>query len=229
MALKAIETRYMGYRFRSRLEARWAVYFEHEKKAGHWASWEYEPEGFDLGDGVYYLPDFKLTYENGYATWIEVKGAEPTRVDIQKLGKFVEQMGDASLYVLVGTPQLVTSSWGSKRYDVRGCDISSREVLDYSSDAPKGKPSGHWEASDLLAWYPDDDYVEVSSAYAYTTHPDGYRNYSGNTEQVSSGAELLRKSLERTIGTSFEHNNSMLLMWEATQAMLSARFEHGES
>jgi hypothetical protein len=27
--IKAIETRYKGYRFRSRLEARWAVRFEH--------------------------------------------------------------------------------------------------------------------------------------------------------------------------------------------------------
>lgn len=40
-----IETRYKGYRFRSRLEARWAVFFD---VLG--VRWEYEPEGYDLTD-----------------------------------------------------------------------------------------------------------------------------------------------------------------------------------
>jgi hypothetical protein len=41
--------------YRSRLEARWAVFFETmEVKA------EYEPEGFDLPGGIRYLPDFYL-------------------------------------------------------------------------------------------------------------------------------------------------------------------------
>ena len=53
--LKAIETEYKGYRFRSRLEARWAVFFD---ACG--VKWEYEPEGYDLGNGTYYLPDFLL-------------------------------------------------------------------------------------------------------------------------------------------------------------------------
>lgn len=53
--IKPIETIYNGYRFRSRLEARWAVFFDALK-----IKYEYEPEGYDLGDGVYYLPDFYL-------------------------------------------------------------------------------------------------------------------------------------------------------------------------
>ena len=53
-AMKAIETEYNGYRFRSRLEARWAVALD---EMG--VEWQYEHEGFDL-DGVYYLPDFYL-------------------------------------------------------------------------------------------------------------------------------------------------------------------------
>ena len=55
MPPRAIETRYKGYRFRSRLEARWAVFFDHLG-----LKWEYEPEGFELGGGVRYLPDFSL-------------------------------------------------------------------------------------------------------------------------------------------------------------------------
>ena len=44
--LRAIQTEYKGYRFRSRLEARWAVFFD---TLG--VKWEYEPEGYDLGNG----------------------------------------------------------------------------------------------------------------------------------------------------------------------------------
>lgn len=53
--LKIKDTYYKGYRFRSRLEARWAVFFD---ACG--VDWEYEPEGYDLGNGMSYLPDFKL-------------------------------------------------------------------------------------------------------------------------------------------------------------------------
>lgn len=55
MEIKAIETEYNGYRFRSRLEARWAVFFD---SLG--VKYEYEPEGFILPSGKRYLPDFKV-------------------------------------------------------------------------------------------------------------------------------------------------------------------------
>lgn len=52
--IPAIETRYGGARFRSRLEARWAVFFDHMGIV-----WEYEPEGYETPDGRY-LPDFRI-------------------------------------------------------------------------------------------------------------------------------------------------------------------------
>lgn len=58
--LKALETRYAGCRFRSRLEARWAVFFDELH-----IQWEYEPQGF-LVDGTPYLPDFWLPRQNVY-------------------------------------------------------------------------------------------------------------------------------------------------------------------
>lgn len=67
--IKAIETRYKGYRFRSRLEARWAVFFD----AMGW-QWEYEPEGFELKNGEWYLPDFRINL-HGAKHYIEVKGS----------------------------------------------------------------------------------------------------------------------------------------------------------
>lgn len=65
MTIQAIETKYKGYRFRSRLEARWAVFFD-----ALGIEWEYEKEGFTNGE-EYYLPDFYLPQ---HKVWVEVKG-----------------------------------------------------------------------------------------------------------------------------------------------------------
>ena len=77
-SIKAIETRYKGYHFRSRLEARWAVFFDHLNM-----EWTYEPEGFEvtMGEGEYesttrYLPDFRLKGRYGEDVWVEVKGSD---------------------------------------------------------------------------------------------------------------------------------------------------------
>ncbi len=80
MSFKAIDTHYKGYRFRSRLEARWAVFLDHMQ-----CKWQYEPQGFNL-DGMLYLPDFWLPFANpdhagGYEQgsppekgyWLEIK------------------------------------------------------------------------------------------------------------------------------------------------------------
>lgn len=83
MSIKAIETRYKGYRFRSRLEARWAVFFD-----ALGIEWKYEPEGFELSDGTRYLPDFWLPFREsphaGAGYWIEIKGDAPTAEEIRK-------------------------------------------------------------------------------------------------------------------------------------------------
>jgi hypothetical protein len=66
MSIPPIETRYKGYRFRSRLEARWAVFFEAARIA-----WEYEKDGYKI-KGWAYLPDFYLPEHEAF---FEVKGA----------------------------------------------------------------------------------------------------------------------------------------------------------
>lgn len=82
MEIKAIETVYNGYKFRSRLEARWAVFFD---AAG--IRYEYEPEGFELEDGTKYLPDF---YFPDYDWYAEVKAPRSGAVkEIEKACKFV--------------------------------------------------------------------------------------------------------------------------------------------
>lgn len=85
-AIKPIETVYRGYRFRSRLEARWAVFFDALK-----FKWEYEPEGFVLPSGRYYLPDFRVYTPQGEPIWYEVK---PENVERDELfSEFSEGLG----------------------------------------------------------------------------------------------------------------------------------------
>lgn len=69
MQIKPIPTRYNGYHFRSRLEARWAVFFD-----ALGLEWEYEPQGFELPSGLY-LPDFRVSYPDQKNCWFECKGS----------------------------------------------------------------------------------------------------------------------------------------------------------
>ena len=88
--IKAIETRYNGYHFRSRLEARWAVFFD---TLG--IRYEYEPEGYVLSDGSRYLPDFYLP---DYKYYAEVKGMSDHLIeDIYKLKRFVLEAKTAAI------------------------------------------------------------------------------------------------------------------------------------
>lgn len=63
--MNAIQTEYKGYLFRSRLEARWAVFLD---TLG--IKWQYEAQGYEI-DSYRYLPDFWLPESE---QWIEVKG-----------------------------------------------------------------------------------------------------------------------------------------------------------
>jgi len=66
--MRPIQTVYQGYKFRSRLEARWAVFFDALK-----IKWEYEPEGYHLSNGEMYLPDFYLPGFCDRGIYAEVK------------------------------------------------------------------------------------------------------------------------------------------------------------
>src|SRR5208337_4515077 len=95
MSLTPIETAYRGYRFRSRLEARWAVYFDTIGIA-----WQYELEGFVLSGSIFYLPDFWLPQVH---MWAEVK---PVSLESEEWGK-CQLLANESCFpvlMLIGTP-----------------------------------------------------------------------------------------------------------------------------
>jgi hypothetical protein len=90
--MKAIETRYKNRRFRSRLEARYAVLLD-----ALGVPWVYEKEGYEL-DGLQYLPDFWLPEQD---SWLEIKGQEPTGEELEKAAR-LSFYSNKTVYVRYG-------------------------------------------------------------------------------------------------------------------------------
>jgi hypothetical protein len=86
-----IETHFDGYLFRSRTEARWAVFF----KAAS-IRYEYEKEGYALPSG-WYLPDFWLP---DFKLWFEVKGEAPTALESRLLSELCLATGREGLLAI---------------------------------------------------------------------------------------------------------------------------------
>lgn len=93
--MSAIETVYDGYRFRSRTEARWAVFFN-----ALGIRYEYEKEGYDLPQGIRYLPDFWLP---DLDCWVEIKGEEiDDEVRLKAISLCIETR--KNLFLFLGAP-----------------------------------------------------------------------------------------------------------------------------
>ena len=93
--IKAIETRYAGCRFRSRLEARWAVFFDFLN-----IPYQFEAEGFAMPEGAY-LPDF---YIPGAKVWVEIKGEYPTVEEMTKADGLARGSGKPVFLYFGGVP-----------------------------------------------------------------------------------------------------------------------------
>jgi hypothetical protein len=91
--VKPIQTAYAGCHFRSRLEARWAVFFD---TVG--IRWQYEVEGYETPHGMY-LPDFWLP-ELEYS--IEIKPTYPTEDEQAKLASVGEYLNVRSRLAALG-------------------------------------------------------------------------------------------------------------------------------
>lgn len=97
-----IPTRWLGCDFRSRLEAKWAIFFN-----ALGIRWDYEPEGYELGAGLRYLPDFFLHLREPRANvkgyWVEIKPFAPLDSEIQKMVLLVKQTGHHG-FIFCGLP-----------------------------------------------------------------------------------------------------------------------------
>ena len=150
MNIKAIETRYGGYRFRSRTEARWAVFFD---TLG--VVYEYEKEGYNLG-GVLYLPDFWLP-EHGI--WVEIKPTEPTEEEREKARRLA-----------IASEKNVVIFQGAPWFNIVRClfthdesDIARKNGGDFIAEFHKGSDFNEAEK----AWIKFDMYRWAWAAWMY--------------------------------------------------------------
>lgn len=95
--MKAINTIYKGYRFRSRLEAKYAVFFD-----ALGIRWEYENEGYVFENGDCYLPDFWLPSFNG-GMYVEVKPTELSSEEMSLCWQLCTE-SQFGVWVAVGLP-----------------------------------------------------------------------------------------------------------------------------
>lgn len=143
--IKPIETRYADHRFRSRLEARWAVFFDHLG-----IEWQYEPECYRVA-GKGYLPDFWLP---DLSLWVEVKGVldEATVMHLVRAANpacglpdgphgepWSARCGPARILILGPIPPTSSAGWVHTRLDyingeVRRCDAGFTMYDDIAAD-----------------------------------------------------------------------------------------------
>lgn len=101
MTINAIETAYKKDKFRSRLEARWAVFFN-----ALGIEYQYEEEGFEFETGAFgkirYLPDFYIPSWDKYIE-IKPKHKKLTEAEFTKCGGFA-QKNEKTLLLIVGDP-----------------------------------------------------------------------------------------------------------------------------
>lgn len=209
MTIKAIETEYNGYKFRSRLEARWAVFFD---AAG--IEYEYEPEGQETADGKKYLPDFYLPELD---THVEVKGKrEGYEKEILKLSQFIEWGGPIKQILILSDIPGKTEDGGIWHFPVL-----------------------YWSAKEVRAgWFFFQDggtevYGHVSGA-GYS--PPDISEWSLKRGRFSIDPKSdYSKDMKNVSGPTFVYGQRMPTAWEVNEhvgkALLiarQARFEHGE-
>lgn len=191
--LKAIETEYKGYLFRSRLEARWAVFFD---TLG--IEYEYEPEGFELGDGMRYLPDFWLP---GLEWWIEVKhGNYKESIKTDKAHLFAEQTGER-IYTFFGM-----------------VNPSDSEFSRFGWDYPDSGRDG-WAIAYFGGHGYDLPYFFCECPYC---HAIGIE-YAGFSQRIKHAPGCTDENIEWGRG---QNANAQRIM-AAYKAARHARFEHG--
>lgn len=117
MKIQSLDTTLFGYNFRSRLEARWAIFLD----AMGW-EWLYEPQGYALANGDKYLPDFYLPQ---FQTFIEIKFDVLTEFDFDR-ARMLVQATDIPLIIIDRDPSLkhLTQLTANKEGEIKPVEIN---------------------------------------------------------------------------------------------------------
>lgn len=213
--IKPIETHYAGCRFRSRLEARWAVFFDALN-----IRWEYEPQGYVV-NGRGYLPDFLLP---DLKTSVEVKG-DPERLDLKLLADVLSGSRDWLFTLILGPipdmdiMKVPAHALLSPAFDVRGEPKTVEIINDFGRALQK--------VAD-----PDDRAAIERMVNAHWPIPV----LLSHAVFIANGPNVTLLSLSLPFASKAEVLNPTT-MWpilpipkvqDAYRAARSARFEHGE-
>lgn len=218
--IQAIETVYNGYRFRSRLEARWAVFFD---AAG--IKYQYEPEGFTVdlnyGNGdsdiINYLPDFYLP---DFGCYVEVKPSKDRLFeDERKLNAMIDFGGPMAdgLLILGQIPPVIDYSIPSfiKFYHHEGVvadlvAIEPRNVDRYGIE----RKARLWTVDDCIDCTGGEDLPLCNEVGEDLYSLDGWINTTVDGKYF--------------VLTDYENRKIVKRLNECFDKARQARFEHGE-
>ena len=187
--IKAIQTSYNGYSCRSRTEARWMVAFDEAK-----IKYEYEPQGFDLGEVGWYLPDFYLPQIDTYA---EVKGRKFTLQELKK-ARALADWEETPVLLLEGSPARKgywsICPWNSKCYEA---EYENESFRIFAFDIFYSEPSMH------LHVHEDQYEIKQIRSSEYYCDENSFPNshYCGYEESESEAVMAARSA-------RFEHGES---------------------
>lgn len=225
--VRPIETKYAGCRFRSRLEARWAVFFDH---AG--IKWEYEPEGYTTSDGTCYIPDFYLPFQR---IFIEVKPeVEQRRAELDKAVRFVSK-SDRVLIILSTLPdprEGATFWYPTLHYSTLGRCVKMTYAPLVSDLWQAHGDNAEWETVVIFVldyhWY-DGLYGRMEDTPYNDRHLYGAWGHGGwaaiSDDRIRENAQLCARD---DLSDGLIRNVDEDLLKECYRAARSARFEFGE-
>lgn len=201
--MKVIQTHYNGYHFRSRLEARWATFFD---TLG--IKYEYEPEGFELPSGRY-LPDFFLP-DILKGTWVEIK-SDSDKVDINRTDKLLEELTlatDKPSLLIRGTPM----------------DMYKRGAFETYKEYPIWTGGGGWDNNYIFCICPWCGKVglEYDGRGARVC---GYKTHFASEKEALEATISKSQGLYRVDDKCYSGDHPRILA--AAIAARSARFEFG--
>lgn len=231
MAVTAIETTYAGHQFRSRLEARWAVFFNYLG-----IEWQYEPQGFVICGPAgrwTYLPDFYLPKLD---VWVEVKG-NASALDWEMLATAADGWAVSSLPPSRRAYSGNCTSSSEAVCDCGGCGSAILVLGNIPSEAKQAaawsRPWAHEvsrvdhylvvnkKATQIIgAWFNDNGALKVERHREYGIF-DGTGSTSVEWFRGAPPTNIDQAAYVQVLGTSFEKVRA------AYTAARKARFEHG--
>jgi len=189
--LQAIETVYNGYRFRSRLEARWAVFFTCVD-----VEYVYEFEGYTDGN-IKYLPDFYIAQFDAFFEIKPYTGKNSCVDDVSwEKAVMLSSLSNKLVYFLCGEPYF------------NGFDILKYEGYILGSQGP-GVPFG---SDNFYFWCICPDCGAIGMQYNGWADRNKHKDFCCIKDKTKIDGTLhpkLTHAYKTALGMRFEHNGNV--------------------